>query len=100
MLVRSVRVTRAYNFQDMWKRKSTRPTTSRKAGQDPDDFKMFSDKFRKKISKLSSRNFTGFELSQNFGKQGGGEGGERGFKSPTGLNRVLLIYFGFMWVEI
>ena len=76
MLVRSVRVSRAYNFQDMWKRKSIRPTTSRKAGYDPDDFIMFQDKFRKKISKLSSRDLTGFELSQNFGK-GGGKGAQK-----------------------
>ena len=72
MLVRSVRVSRAYNFQDMWKRKSTRPTTSRKAGYDPDDFKMFQDKFRKKISKLSSR-------VKILVREGG-----RGLKSPTG----------------
>ena len=36
VLVRSVRTTsHACNFQDMWKRKSVRPTTSRKAGYAP-----------------------------------------------------------------
>ena len=36
MLVRSVRTSHECNFQDMWKRKSARPTTSRKAGYAPE----------------------------------------------------------------
>ena len=36
MLVRSLRTSHAYNFQDMYKWKSARPTTSRKAGYAPE----------------------------------------------------------------
>ena len=35
MFVKSVRTSHACNFQDMWKRKSARPTTNRKAGYAP-----------------------------------------------------------------
>ena len=35
MLLRSVRTIHAYDFQDVWQLKSTRPTTSRKAGYAP-----------------------------------------------------------------
>ena len=35
MLVRPVRTTHACNVQDVWKSRSARPTTSRKAGYAP-----------------------------------------------------------------